>query len=103
MGKHDLDMSTTWLEPHIPMLAEKLGADVPLKLTMHMKDMKVLFGQYDTDIIIEYTACMSMKMDLIGSREFIYDELRMISSMDMKMSDDFMFIHLLNHKHDIDT
>lgn len=70
---------------------------------MHMKDITVLFGQYDSDIILEYTACMSLKMDLLGSREFLYDELKMITSMDMKMSDDYMFIHMLNHKHDVDT
>jgi hypothetical protein len=46
---------------------------------------------------------MSWKMDLLGSKEFLYDEVKMISSLDMKIKDDLMFIHLLNHKLNVDS
>ena len=74
-----------------------------MKLTIHKKDINILFGQYDTDIILEYTACMSWKTDLLGSKEFMYDELKMITSMDMRMEDDRMYFHVLNHKIDHET
>ena len=66
-----------------------------------MKDVKVLFGQFDTDMIFEYTLCMSW----FDSKklELMYDELKMISSMDMEAENDIMFIKLLNHKLDIDS
>jgi hypothetical protein len=49
---------TTTVAQQIPIFQEKLGDDVPLEMTLHYKDIKVLFGQYDTDVILEYTACM---------------------------------------------
>lgn len=76
---------------------------MPLKLTLHFKDIKVLFGQFDSDIILEYTACMSWKRDLLGSKEFMYDELRMITSLDLMMEDDIVYMHILNHKLDLET
>ena len=65
-----------------------------------MKDIDVVFGQYDTDIIFEYKVCMSW-FDRNGTH-LMYDELKMISSMDMTVENDVMFITLLNHKLDID-
>jgi hypothetical protein len=100
--KEHLEWNTTFLAPQLPLFQEKLGEDVPLKLKLHWKDIKVLFGQYDSDIILEYTACMSWKMDLLGSREFLYDEMPMITSMDVKMENDRAYIYLLTHKHDVD-
>lgn len=102
-GMDHLNWNTTFIAPQIPLFEEKLGADVPLKLTLHWKDIKVLFGQFDSDVILEYTVCLSWKMDLLGSKEFLYDELKMITSLDLKMADDRMFIRLLNHKLDVDS
>jgi hypothetical protein len=65
-----------------------------------MKDVKVLFGQFDVDMIFEYTLCMSWHT---GNTELLYDEVKMISSMDMTSENDIMFIKLLNHKLDIDN
>lgn len=70
-----------------------------------MKDVKVLLGQFDTDMIFEYTLCMSWFGIGSGHKhtELMYDELKMISSMDMTSEHDIMYIKLLNHKLDIDS
>ena len=83
----------------MPLFQDKLGEDVPLNMYLHMKNPKVLLGQYDTDLIIEYTLAMQWYNH---NKEIMYDELPIITSMDMKMKDDVMFIKLLNHKLDVD-
>lgn len=66
-----------------------------------MKDTSVLFGQFDTDMILEYTICMSW-FDRNGTH-LMYDELNMISSMNVEAEHDIVYIKLLNHKLDIDS
>jgi hypothetical protein len=70
-------------------------------MTLHYKDIKVLFGQYDTDVILEYTACMQFQ-NSTNQAELLYDEVKMILSLDMTAKDDILFIKILNLKHDID-
>ena len=66
-----------------------------------MKDVNVLFGQYDTDMILEFTACMQFSD--FGNKELMYDEVKMILSMNIEADDDILFIKILNLKHDIDS
>ena len=99
-GMDDLEMTTSFLASQIPLFEEKLGPDVELNLYLHMKDVKVLLGQYDSDIILEYTLVMDWQA---AGGIVLLDELRMISSMDMKSKNDIMFITLLNHKLDVDS
>jgi len=101
-GQNTVDLSSTGIADHIPLFEQKLGADVPLKLTVHLKDIKVTFGQFDTDVIFEYTICQSWKPNLLGSHEVFYDENKAITSFDMKTDNDIFYINLLNHKLDID-
>ena len=100
-GTNDISFNSTHIASQIPLFEEKLGANKTLSLDLHMKDVKVLLGQFDTDMIFEYTLCMSW----FDSKhlELMYDELKMISSMDMTAENDVMFIKLLNHKLDIDS
>jgi hypothetical protein len=99
-GMKHLEFDTSSINGSLPLFEELLGENVPLKLTLHWKDITVLFGQYDTDIIIEYTVCMGWKTDLLGSRTFLFDELKMITSLDLQMVDDQVYINILNHKLD---
>ena len=97
----DLNFTSTYIAPQIPLFEEKLGANESLVMNLHMKDVDVVFGQFDTDMIFEYTICMSW-FDRNGTH-LIYDELKIISSMDMTVDNDIMYIKLLNHKLDIDS
>lgn len=98
-GTTGIKFDSSFIAPQIPLFEEKLGPNVTLALNIHMKDVKVLFGQFDTDMIFEYTLCMTW----FDKEELMYDELKMISSMDMTTENDIMYIKLLNHKLDIDS
>ena len=100
-GMNHLEWDTSSIAPQLPIFEELLGEDIPLKLTLHWKDINVLLGQYDSDIIIEYTACMDWKTDLLGSRQFLYNELRFITTVDLKMENDQLYFHILNHHLDL--
>ena len=65
-----------------------------------MRDVNVLFGQFDSDIILDYTLVMDWKS---AGGSVLYDELKMISTADMKSKNDVMFITLLSHKLDVDS
>lgn len=95
---NNLKFDTTNFAKHIPIFKEKLGNNKPLRVKITYKDVNALFGQFDTDIILDYTMCLSFSLDAIGSKELLYDEVKMITSMNMKAEDDILFITLLNHK-----
>ena len=42
--------------------------------------------------------CLSFSLDINGSKELLYDEVSMITSMNMQAKNDILFIQLLNHK-----
>lgn len=94
-----LKFDTSYIAPQIPIFEEKLGENIPLQLYLHMKDVNVLFGQFDTDVILEYTLCM----EWLSTHELMYDELKMITSMNVESENDILYITLLNHKLDIDS
>jgi hypothetical protein len=70
---------------------------------MCFKDVKVLFGKFDTDVILGYTTCFSLRMDVPNSPELIYDELKMVTSAKVRADDDVVFITLLKNKLFIDN
>jgi hypothetical protein len=77
-----------------------------MRLDLSYKNFKVMFGQFDTDVIFEYTACMSFALakpsDGVKDSVLLYDEVKMIVSADITSADDIAFIHFLNFKHDVD-
>jgi len=77
-----------------------------MKMELSYKNFKVMYGQFDSDIIFEYTACVGFYINspLAPSKEeVLYDEIPMILSLDMTMADDVAFMHILNFKHDTDS
>merc|ERR1719389_1047019 len=54
-------------------------------------------------MIIEYTAQMRFHEGNANGKELMYDELKMILSMDMTADDDILYIKILNLKLDIDS
>jgi hypothetical protein len=58
-GTENINFNSSSIAPQIPLFEEKLGENVTLALNMHMKDVKVLLGQFDTDLIFEYTLCVA--------------------------------------------
>lgn len=91
-------LTTSSLEAIYPLFADKLGPDVEITAQFHMRDVNVLFSQHETDIIMEYTLCLSWKTE---QQVEMYDEVRMISTMDLETDNDIMYITLLSHKLDV--
>lgn len=65
------------------------------------KDIDVIFGSFDTDVIGSYTVCFWLKT--ADMREIIYDELKMVTSAKVKAENDEVFITLLKNKLFIDN
>lgn len=99
---NDFKFDTSTIALQIPIFQEKLGDGVELEMMLHYKDINVLFGQYDTDVIFEYTACMLFRKKE-DKTELLYDEVKMILSMDVTADNDILNIKILNLKHDIDS
>lgn len=99
----NLKFDTSAFAKHIPIFEEKLGPNKPLRSKISFKNVNVIFGQYDSDIIIDYTTCLSYSLDTLGSSEIFYDEINMVTSMNMKAENDVLFIDLLSHKLNINN
>lgn len=86
-----------------------------MHLDLSFKDIKILYGNYDTDIIVEYTMCMDWKPDDPGANKkakkgekgnaetMFYDEVKMVSTMMLEVTDDIMYLNILNHKLDLNN
>lgn len=91
------------LAKYLPVFQRKIG-DADMKAELSFKNIKVMFGQFDSDLILEYTACVSfIGQSKTGVKELMFDEFKMITTMDMQAEDDVMQVKVLNHKLDVDT
>ena len=61
----ELHFNTTSLNHYLPLFKEKLGKDVPMVLQLSFNNIQVLFGQYASDLIFEYTVGMEFKRDFL--------------------------------------
>jgi len=57
-----------------------MGKDVPLACELRFKNFNVMFGQYETDAIIEYTLTVSFRKHEKDSKPVLYDELKMVTT-----------------------
>jgi len=86
-----------------------------LRLDLSFKNFKVLYGKYDTDVVMEYTMIMDWKPDDNGASKqgkkgqkgnaetIFYDELKMITTMMIPVKDDIMYPNLMSHKLDLNN
>ena len=63
---------------------------------MTYSNVEVLIGKYDTDLLMKYTLHISFSIE--GGRELLYDEITMVTSLNMDMRKDVVFIKVLNNK-----
>lgn len=96
-----MNFTTTSLGKHFPILEKKLGKNKELHGMVTFKDIDVIFGSFDTDVIGSYTVCFWLKT--ADMREIIYDELKMVTSAKVKAENDEVFITLLKNKLFIDN
>lgn len=96
-------LNTTSLKSHIKIFEEKIGGNKPLKLSAEFKDIKIQFGKYDVDAIVDYTVCFDVKMDVLGSKELLYDCIVMSSAMNIRAENQVMHLDLIEHKINLNT
>lgn len=97
----DIKLTTSLLkdELNIRIFEDVLGKDEPLKMVVGFKDIDVTFGpDEDVNVILEYTATFSVALDLLGTKELVYDEIRMISAANIQAENDNLHIQLVEHK-----
>lgn len=105
-------MDSTTVGKFMPLFTEKLGKGVPLHAFLSFKSIDVKFGEYDTDLIISYTACIKFREDtgekvhtkLDGDvprlKDLFYDELRVVTTGSLKTEEDTVKVQILSHKLD---
>ena len=97
----DVKLDTTNFAKHMPIFKQKVGPNKMLRIASSYKDINVMLGQFDVDTIIEYTLCISFFLDDAKQTELLYDELKMVTSFNVKFDNDVAFITILNNKLDL--
>lgn len=85
----------------MPLFEQKLGKNKPLKMKIKFMHFETQFGKFDSDVIFDYTMGISWSLDMLGAQEMLYDEIKMVTSANMKTDNDRYFINILNHKLDV--
>lgn len=102
-GVEGYKLNTTALGSHIKLFEEKIGSNKPIKAEVEVKDINIQFGKYDVDVIIDYTLCFSVKMELLGARELMYDCIVMTTAADISADNDIMHVKLVEHRVNLNT
>lgn len=96
-------MDTSTVAQFIPIFEQKSGVNIPMITYVNFKDIDVKFGEYDTDVIITYTANLSFRKDegTPGKEPILLeDELRLITSGSIRQDDNVLYMKVLSHKLD---
>lgn len=103
-------LNTYTVGQYIKIFKEKLGNDELLTADVQFKDVKVAFGKYEVDVIIDYTMCFAIKTAKFntkhkeeGMKELMYDCIVMNTAMDVRSSNNHLHIKLIDHKVNLDT
>ena len=100
----NIELTTTLLKEELQLgiFEDLLGKDKKLKMLVGFKDIEVEFGpDEDVNVILKYTATFSLALDLLGTKEVVYDEIRMYSAANVQAQNDDLHIQLLEHKLDV--
>jgi hypothetical protein len=95
------------LSHDMPILHEKLKSNKPLKMELSFKNMKVMFGENDNNVALDYIATISLTSDsapgTLGAINILYDEIPMFVSMNMKTQKDDMLLYFTELRLDMDS
>lgn len=95
----DLLFDSSSVSPFLKIFKERLGPNVQLMLKIQFKDVKVLFGQYDSNVLLEYTLIYEFYFKTASYYQLIiYDSLKMITSLNIKSDYDLIYPSILNHR-----
>lgn len=104
---------TSSIAQHLPLFQQKIGPNKPLLVKLNAKDFKITFGQFDCDMILDYTLDITVFNDQAEKKssrgkkddgkkknnELFHDEIKFVTSLDMETdNDDIAHIKILEHK-----
>ena len=69
---------------------------MPLRIEIEFSKIEVLLGQQDIDMILRYNMHIGFNVD--GGRELLYDEITMVTALDLESKNDVLFIKVINNK-----
>lgn len=101
-GDDKLKMTTASIEPMLPIFSEKLDSrDYPLKLSLAYTDPQVMFGDFDTDLVLTLDMEYRFMIDEISpkdlpkgvKRELIHDEVRVVLAANIEADDDVLYMN----------
>lgn len=80
-----LEFDTTSLQHFLPIFSDRVGPNVPLELEVDFKNIKVMFGQYDSNVIVDYQLNFRFySKGRAGAKNLlIQDKLNMITAMNI--------------------
>lgn len=58
----DYKLDTTSMSSHIRIFEEKMGKNQPMEAGISFKDINIIFGQFEVDVVVEYTFCISFAL-----------------------------------------
>lgn len=102
-GVSGYQLNTTSLAPHIKLFEEKFGKNKPLRFNAEFRDIKVQFGKFDVDAIVNYEFCFNVFLDLLGAKELMYDCIVMSSAANIRAENEVLHINLIEHKVNLNT
>ena len=94
----DIKTDTSSIAAHIPLFQQKLGPNKPLRARVGANHIPVTLGQFDCDLILDYTLEFAIFEGNSDSKELIYDEIRMVTSVDITTLNDIAQINVLENK-----
>ena len=95
MTGNNIQFYTESIYEHLPLFAQKLGNNTKMAVTVQLKDISILFGQFDSDVIVEYTLATQWSSDNKNVlSEVMYDELKIMTSFDLSTNNDILFFKL---------
>ena len=65
-----------------------------LAAELGIKDARVYFGQFGSDIVLDYTLVFKLYKGSKKGREIFSDELKIISQMNVKALDYIVYVYL---------
>ena len=102
----DIKTDSSSIAAHIPLFQQKIGPNKPLRTQIGFDHFTVTFGQFDCDVILDYTVKIAVLTDFAkkNNTELFYEEIRFVTSMDLETdNDDIAHIKILEHKMNIDS
>uniref|UniRef100_A0A7S3CRX8 Uncharacterized protein n=1 Tax=Strombidium rassoulzadegani TaxID=1082188 RepID=A0A7S3CRX8_9SPIT len=99
--RKDLKMDTTSISHLLPVFEERVGKNKQLKVDLSFSKSKVEFYVDNVDIVLKTNMHFSISEAKAKAPELIYDEIRVLLTLNLETSNDILFPYIEELKLDI--